>query len=944
MKKILLAIICCASLLTLNADGNPQPRGRAGQQAAPQPQQQQGNVEVGRAATGRGQQAVVQQQAAQPVAARAGVTRGQAAAPQPAPASVNAARSAVPTARAAAPAATASTAPANAARAAQRQTTINRNVQIQAAVQATGLFQEECRVAFFGCLDQFCFLGNEDGARCACSDDRADIDKISDEVARLEALARYLSTVGVERAALGANVDIIFGDGTRQYDARGNVVNDPLAQIAAQRQTHAQLIANLFPDDEEDMWDEFAAFDAFAGTTEIAAKTGRALFNNALAMCRENIKRTAPQCVKDESMLLQLYSTTIRSDCAAYRIELEARKKTMELKVAEAEKMVRETALEVFGEQNRYNRGECMLEFRRCMSDADRGGCGPDFSNCAGEAARAALGGTREQHMTIAIPDRDVTIRFAASTMEVLDSKRFICERVLDSCVAVRQFVWGDFLREIAPTMRQAELNAESNLRTNCMASVTNCALEACKAGDLTGEGNLDACLANPNMVRHMCKVQLDTCGTMQEGIWEWVSTKLGAMRVDACTKEVDDCFRNSLRCGKDLSGCLGLDLESLQAVCPLAALPICTRAGSITTWDPIAQITMGIFLNVDNAMLDQCQNLVDSKMMEICGSTTDCNVFTDERLGAGSLRGQKMSNGDYLLSGLIQFGRINMEPTTIGPRGVNRIGASVTAVTDGDGNMAGGIDCTPTRRNPNAATGPEVFNIDVCQYINYLQNEQLTSRNFGVGGMTPAQIIETITSELLNMQGQINRIMELFVNDPQISMCVHGRDMRNVTSSQTATTARFPNLLMSTSAIITGSAITNASNNFQRAFQEEMRKASAAASAEIANFKCIQLAEGGGVPSGGGDEFISPIAIFIPASGIKTEDLRTVSERMVQNPANNTTVTTWTTWNETERVCTLHRETIRCERFLVSKRWFGKRKHDTRCEEPELMTTELRF
>ncbi|MDR0449580.1 MAG: hypothetical protein LBG89_03955, partial [Rickettsiales bacterium] len=144
-------------------------------------------------------------------------------------------------------------------------------------------------------------------------------------------------------------------------------------------------------------------------------------------------------------------------------------------------------------------------------------------------------------------------------------------------------------------------------------------------------------------------------------------------------------------------------------------------------------------FLNVDNSMLTECQNLVDAKMNEVCGSTTECNAFaSDEKLGAGSLRSQKAPNGNYLISGLIQFGMISVEP-----------GATSAALTSGK--------------------GTSWFQINTEAY-----QEAITAANTNnIAGVDINEIKATVFAELDNIQGATNRIMEMIATDPKISMCI---------------------------------------------------------------------------------------------------------------------------------------------------------------------------
>ncbi|MDR0449085.1 MAG: hypothetical protein LBG89_01325 [Rickettsiales bacterium] len=873
-KKLLFTAALGAVLtLALNADVAPTSRG-AGRTAAPA--------------------ASAPAAGAAPVSARAGARQTQvsptasAAAPSAsaaAPVSARAGTRQTPTASSA-PAAAAPGAPV-AARAGTKVSTINKGVSVAAATAATGLYAEECRTAFEGCLDQFCYIDNENGARCSCSDDRADIDKMTAEIDALENKARNISTIGVEKAALGAQADIIFGQGQRQYDAQGNIIGTNHTGTA-KKEKKTLTFSDMDDEDEED--DEFDA----AVVGGLATKVGVAKFRGAYDMCKTSIPQN---CSKDIAMLLQLYQTQIKSDCSAYRIELQSRKKQMELKVLEAEKMVRDTALETFEEQNKWNRGECMLEFRKCMVDKERGGCGTDFSGCAGSVALANMQ-NQQASQTFAgqVKDEGIDIKFADSTMEVLNSKRFICERVLDSCQAVRQFVWGDFLREIAPTMKQAELNAEANLRSNCLGTISDCVRNACQS-DIAGTGvSMDACLAQPDMARSFCKVQLEPCERMEAGIWEFVKAKLGAMRVDACTDEVKNCFTNDNRCGGSYTGCIGLDLASLKDICPLEALPVCTKSGSITAWDPdISKLVMGIFLNVDNSMLTECQNLVDAKMNEVCGSTTECNAFaSDEKLGSGSLRGQKLNGGDYIVSGLLQFGLIEVKDK-----------------------------------------GNRFMEIDIEGYMTAISGMSNITALKDSAASTD-EIKETIQTELKNIQGQINRVMDMVKNDPKISMCINGRDMSQI-NGKGQTEARFPNLLMSLSASVANSALARASDNYQKKLKEELKKASEGASEELANYKCIRSIETNMANKTESSESFSPIAILFPS--VLTPDQVAQLKQVSTRVENNQNGEDWVTWASSNRICTFHRTSRVCKKEAYG---FAYLKSKTVCSDPKETTSEL--
>ncbi|MDR2685290.1 MAG: hypothetical protein LBB23_00770 [Rickettsiales bacterium] len=810
-NKFAFLAICGGFLLTMAADSAPSPRGggRGAPAAAPA-----GGAPVAsaRSATTRGggaPTATAAAPSAEPVAsARSATTRGGGA----------------PTATAAAPA---GGAPVVSARSGVKQTTIQKNVTVNQAVQASGIYDEECKTMLFGCFDQFCFAGNENGARCNCSNDKDPIDKLADEIASLEKQAINISTTGVETVALGAKANVIFGDGQIQYDKDGNIIDTAkVARDEATGKTAAKKEKRklTFGSDDLDDLDDGGFDEMFDSSVAGAGKKGQALFRSAYDSCKGKVPQN---CQKDMQMLMQVYNASIASDCKGYSIEMESRKKQMLAKVEEAKKMVRDAHIEAYEEQNKYNRGECMLEFRKCMADKDRGGCGTDFSGCAGAAGQAKLTldeknkvAQKSRTMTNAsVPDENITITFAASTMEVLESKRFVCERVLDQCMSVRQFVWGDFLREVAPTMRQAELNSESNLRQNCLKNVTDCVHNACQS-DMAGTGaDMNMCLGNPDMAKSFCKVQIDQCQIVQgEGLWEAVKSRLAAMRVDACTDEVKSCFKNENRCGDTYTACIGLDLAALKQMCPLDALPVCTKNSTIKSWDDgISQIVQGIFLNVDNSMLTECQNLVDNKMNEICGETHECLAFTsDDDIGASQLHGNKAPNGNWLITGLIQFGLIDIKLDS--NQNANR-------VEDRD-------------RNANW------YVIDTSTYMGKLCGVNDVNGNCtDIAGVNATEIKGVIEAELKNIQGRANKVMDMIATDPKISMCINGRDMSQITGGS-QTEARFPNLLQSTSAQVMNAAILKASQNHAKKVAEETAKALKEANADAKNSLCIDMIE----------------------------------------------------------------------------------------------------
>ena len=692
---------------------------------------------------------------------------------------------------------------ADAAVVARKQSAIQTGTTVRARTEATGVYDQECHDAYYGCMDQFCIMDNVNGGSCACSDLNADLEKQFSAIQDTLTEAERIRTVEVERVKAGANADIIF-NGARQYDKNGNVIYSfgETESKEQQRQNLLSLWDDMSFDFDDNMFD--------SAIENIADKTGNDLFNAADALCREQMPAS---CARDINFLHQLYSRQIVSDCKAFENSIAQNKARADNELASANADVRVALRESFNEANKYDLGQCMVEFRKCMQTDDA--CGSGWINCVSVVASENMQAKSTTNVRARSKTNDV-YDITTQTMDILNSKRNICENVLNQCVAVRDMVWPVFLREAAPTIKAAELNAESQYRQSCLSNISNCIHKAC-ADDIANKGvaTLDACLSRPDMARSFCKVELEPCEKMEPLIWGYVKDKLAAMRVDACTAEVKECFTDETRCGADFSQCIGMDYDYIHSICPLDKLVVCKANKADFSMEDIDSMLMGLYLNIDNAALNNCQNLVNTKMAEICGSTTDCNKFaTDDTMGTGALRSVK--DGDkYRITGMISFGSIKM-------------GDATGQTTDGGQKLdAGKIGVQDYMAKVRAdETNQSVDNSDV--------------------------IIFAIEEELNNVAGTINRTIEMIEQDPEIQFCVNGRNLEQITGKSGAkTVARFPHLLDQVKMQIASAALRRAQDNYNAKYNTMIADATKNASADLAQYMCQMMPISGGAPVG---------------------------------------------------------------------------------------------
>ncbi|MCQ2581579.1 MAG: hypothetical protein MJ170_01185 [Alphaproteobacteria bacterium] len=668
------------------------------------------------------------------------------------------------------------------ARAATTQKVVNNGTKIATATTNT-VVNEECKTKYYGCMDSFCMLDNTSGGRCLCSDRNADLDKVADEIQRLDEQTYAMATTGVERIEMGADAEDVIA----QANAVAQSFTNPNSSAATKRKSLDMSLWTSTVDFDDNSEYEEGFVDAFDG------KTGAALFSTVNDLCVQSI----PECSAETSMLQLMYSQQVRSDCTAYENSLKQQRANSVQKLAAAESALRDAALEQYRTANKYDLGQCTIEFKKCMiTTAD---CGEDFSKCASVSAidNTSTRASENKYKTYSIKGAMVSIDIYATTYDTLVAKKPLCENVLRSCDKVKDKVWDTFLVEVAPQLRSAELIAEDNARQNCVSSISSCFQKACKDNidPNDPDGSYDLCLTRPDTMLNLCKIPLNACGIdtnakadklAQNSIWNYVVAVMASMRVDSCTNEVKSCLQSSDRCGEDYTQCVGLDLESIKSMCPVEKLVGCQKDGNLASFDDewLNNLLQGIYLSIDNSMLDQCQKLVDEKMIEICGDTASCDAFaTDEFLGTESLRSTKDSNGNFVISGLVSFGNVQVDR-------VNNV--------DDEGNL----------KTKDIKFGEYQINID--DYLGQLSGS-------GASKALTKSSLETVSSK-------INQTIALLSQDAKIQMCINGRDMKQVRGNTRDTArdvVRYPYLLDSAMLTIINSGLDKARANYTKRYNE---------------------------------------------------------------------------------------------------------------------------
>lgn len=706
-------------------------------------------------------------------------------------------------ARAAKPTATTAQPKTVAARAAATQKVIGSGTKVAGAAKNV-VVSEECQAKYEGCMDAFCMLDNESGGRCLCSDRNAELDLILAEIEKLDEQSYQMATVGVEKLEMGADADAAI--------AAANAVAESLKKPEVKKTAREALDLSAWSIDLEDVEEDIFTTGANKNSSPIDGKEGDALHLAAADLCKAQI----PECAKDINLLQMMYGQRIKSDCAAYENSLKQKRTQSAQKLQTAERALREAALEQYQNANKYDLGQCTIKFKECMQTT--AGCGNDFASCASVVASDMTNvkqSSSKKAKNYQIKGAVSNIEISASTYDTLVAKKPLCETVTKQCTKVASQVWDTFLKEVAPQLKSAEIIAEDNARQDCVGNISSCFQKACKdtIDPNDPDGSYDMCLSRPETMLNLCKVPLNACGidassaqkAQESQIWGFVMARMAAMRVDSCTTEVKECLQADDRCGKDYANCIGLDLPSIKEMCPLDKLVACQakdeNGNFATSWENIDSMIYGIMLNLDNSMLEQCQRIVNDKVIEICGDLDECHAFdNDPYMGTDSLVSYADSDGDYVIEGLVSFGNVRISEITLSEE---------------------------DKKEGKVQLGK--YSIDIGDYESHLGGQDATV----------TRVIDAIRS----VENKISQKIAVLTQDEKVRRCVEGRDMSQVTGSAERGAARFPHLLDSHIMNIMSAGLDRANKNYTKKYEELLAKGLEAKDDAVKSVLCAAMA-----------------------------------------------------------------------------------------------------
>ena len=693
----------------------------------------------------------------------------------------------------------------NGARAAATKKAINMGTKVSTAVENTTI-STECQNAYYGCMDAFCMMDNASGGRCQCNDRITELDKILDEIMKLDEKSMNLATQGVEKVQMGelaSQIDARAKSLEKEFLTDEEKKQQAAADTSKKRQLDLSAWNNSSMFDDDEIFGGNEEKDDFKIEDDLANKKGDELHKSAAKICTQQIPA---ECKTSAAMLQQTYAQKIRSDCTGYENALKQQRTASAQKLQTAQRAVREALLDEEKNKNKYeDLGSCVIAFKQCMQTT--GECGTDFGGCVADTSilSALYGktkGTKNGKVaTTQIKTGATTVTISSATYDILQNKAMRCESVVRQCqnanggvTLAGGKVLGEFMKDVALTVYNTEYNMASNSRMNCLTTIINCVKKSCKsAGMDEGTDNYDSCLSNPDSIKNYCSLEIKRCGDVgsENDVVAYVQAKLAADRVDRCTEQIKECLQSEDRCGEDYAGCIGLSTDRIVALCPFDKLIACqTKYNKDTVQDYVAEVAQGLALNINNSYGEICEEAADKAMTEVCGGTTTCEnaTLSDNLFVNDILTVQLCKEGTTTCSAdAYSFAKEDLIAGKITPRVVGRLDLSVVGYKDFSATPVAPVAQDAANANTNATPVPEkIFSHDP------LTNVDATA------GYKESDLEKLEVA----MQNAFNLKIKQIQADRTVNACLVGKDFQGISKkdgtspSDSGNGARFPNLL----------------------------------------------------------------------------------------------------------------------------------------------------
>lgn len=370
---------------------------------------------------------------------------------------------------------------------------------VRTATNASGVRRtdyQKCREIYYECMDEFCANKDANLRRCACSTRATEFDDVKRQMSKVEDkmldFNQRLLMVNMDAADVNAINTATAGEDAFYADKDKTKSKQALDEIAKKLNATfgddsgsggaslAPIALSLNADSA------FDNIDSLLGA-QTTTKTGVALYNAALPVCREMAMEV---CTDEEfSLAVSGYQMQIEQDCNTVFKAYQSQVDQARAKVFESSALLDISRLDTYQTRN----SDDILTCKRKMLDllTDGAVCGTNMEKCLDMTGRYIDPTTGQAFLTsnladlatlIARPETGQTWLSANRTsafLTYLNGKKTFLESATKNCQDIADNVWNAFIEDALAQIKLAQTSKLEEIRQACTTLTTECLTNA---------------------------------------------------------------------------------------------------------------------------------------------------------------------------------------------------------------------------------------------------------------------------------------------------------------------------------------------------------------------------------------------------------------------------------------------------------------------------------
>lgn len=431
----------------------------------------------------------------------------------------------------------------------------------------TGAAYEQCKTAFFTCMDQFCQLKNDSFRRCSCSDRVFDFQDISETYQKaneqLSEFTENLDVVGMTKEQVtamktsSAGEDALMEDKTASKQLLQAIMNSIKGEDASVGGKYQDLNSiNI----ASDMSNAFGMEDS---GQIIASYNGTTLYKAVYPKCRAAVKEDCNNASLQRA--INAYLMSIEQDCNTVASALQKQQKTLKASTHQSSAMLDLARVENRQKHNSDDVATCLTNVENAILSEEV--CGANYHKCLdygqfidvttgapltgvtdfyklGELLTFKTGSTLKDQKLSSIQNNRAFVQFFENK-----TKKF-AEDSLDKCTEDSDFVWQEYLDRALLDIYYAQQDKVKTIQQSCLDLVAKCydnqnTAVATAIANLTGDSALLLKPVTISLTTQMCQDYIESCNGMFNNniINEYIAAKDKNDSLSACRAVAQQCF-----------------------------------------------------------------------------------------------------------------------------------------------------------------------------------------------------------------------------------------------------------------------------------------------------------------------------------------------------------------------------------------------------------------